>query len=505
MAISVSDFSPTITPTGNALVANFSLTLPDGASAYVEFWTAADLVLTTSSAGAPAGGGTVSILVAGMLPSTTYSMQAVVHLASGPPITTTPQQFTTQALPTNIKLPTLTVTVPPGETPSPGVELINIIQPSGISVVSDLQGNVIWYYDNAQDANWHGYAFPIKFLPNGHLIASVSNMYTPPFQKKNVVQSVLREIDLAGNTIQTATGPRELYLQNLNMQLKKVPTSKGSTVLAYCYSHDVLPLANGHTILLVQQLQFVEKGTPPTPTAVMGDALIDLDENYQAVWAWSAFDWLDVSRWPPPFRPPNPPYDWTHCNAVIQTPDGNLLLSSRDQSWILKLNYQNGLGDGSILWTLGYDGSFAWNGSGDADWFAAQHFPCIMATNGNQITSLAMFDNGDDRVTTNDMYSRGAIFTIDETNMQASLQWQWVPNQYSNWGGSIQPLSTGNIEICMSEPCAVNTVPPKTDLPSVIVEVTSGANPTLVWQMSASPGAVYRSLRVPSLYPGVIW
>ena len=31
------------------------------------------------------------------------------------------------------------------------------------------------------------------------------------------------------------------------MQLK-VPTSKSSTVLACCYSHDVLPLPNGHTI-----------------------------------------------------------------------------------------------------------------------------------------------------------------------------------------------------------------------------------------------------------------
>lgn len=51
--------------------------------------------------------------------------------------------------------------------------------------------------------------------------------------------------------------------------------------------------------------------------------------------------------------------DWTHANALVYAADdGNLLLSLRDQSWILKIDYQNGSGSSDVLWTLGYRGDF---------------------------------------------------------------------------------------------------------------------------------------------------
>ena len=79
--------------------------------------------------------------------------------------------------------------------------------------------------------------------------------------------------------------------------------------------------------------------------------VIDVDENMQPVWVWNEFNHLDPNRhpymWP----------DWTHTNAVIYSKDdGNILVSMRHQNWVVKVNYADGAGDGSILWHLGEGG-----------------------------------------------------------------------------------------------------------------------------------------------------
>jgi hypothetical protein len=87
-------------------------------------------------------------------------------------------------------------------------------------------------------------------------------------------------------------------------------------------------------------------------------------------------------------------------------------------------------------------------------------------------------------------------------------------NQYSFWGGNVVPLLNGDIEICASEPVPIG--PSSTakslkkrldaDTPSHVVELTSGpSGPQIVWQLTVTTGGAYRSYRLPSLYPGVIW
>ena len=294
----------------------------------------------------------------------------------------------------------------------------------------------------------------------------------------------------------------------------------GSYVQALCYSDDVLPLCNGRTILLVQQQKSVWLTAPPGPGqfTILGDAMIDLDENFNPVWVWSAFDWLDVNRHPMEFTAASG-YDWTHCNCVQVAPDGNLVLSSRHQNWVMKIDYAGGKGAGTILWKLGYQGDFTLVGSATqpTDWFFAQHFPNLLLAVGNQITLLSVFDNGNDRcyalpggcAATNPAppppFSRGAMFKIDETAMTAQLAWQYPLNVYSYWGGNVMLFVNGNIEICASEPVAIGQPIPPSDVPSQVVELAPGPTPTIVWQMTVKPGGTYRSYRIPSLYPGVIW
>ena len=63
----------------------------------------------------------------------------------------------------------------------------------------------------------------------------------------------------------------------------------------------------------------------------------------------------DVPAFNPAFTVAN---DWLHTNAIQGTADGNIIISERSQDWVLKINYANGKGDGSVIWHLGAGGDF---------------------------------------------------------------------------------------------------------------------------------------------------
>ncbi|MGA7794174.1 MAG: aryl-sulfate sulfotransferase, partial [Candidatus Acidiferrales bacterium] len=201
--------------------------------------------------------------------------------------------------------------------------------------------------------------------------------------------------------------------------------------------------------------------------------------------------------------------DWTHSNALVYTADGNLLVSMRNQSWILKLDYANGTGSGNVLWRLGEDGDFTLSSGDSSDWFYGQHYSNVLSVNGSQ-TTLAVYDDGNARVASNGSscppappaptcYSRATIFQIDESTNLASLQWQDLPGFFSFWGGSIDVLSNGDVEF--------DSTAPSNFAGSQIMEVTQTDSPQVVWQMNITGEGVgaYRGYRIPSLYPGVTW
>jgi len=312
--------------------------------------------------------------------------------------------------------------------------------------------------------------------------------------------TILREVDLAGNTI------REMDGGTLGRKVQ----AAGFDFLPIGFHHDLLPLNNGHLIVLVTlNKSFTDLPGYPGTTQVIGDGVIDLDQDWNPVWAWNSFDYLDVNRHLSGLP------DWTHSNALVYLPgDGNLLLSMRHQSWVLKLDYKNGTGTGSVLWRLGYQGDFALaQGDDPSLWFSFQHFPSLINQSGTQ-TTMAIWDNGDFRVldSSGDVcsmsgtplcYSRATVFQIDEGAMVADLTWVHAPGLFSLWGGSINQLANGNIEYDANSPA----VPPRPNVAAEIQEVTQTSNPEVVWQMDISPISMnaYRGYRVPSLYPGVSW
>ena len=331
--------------------------------------------LTTWTQPVPQGGGAVPLFVAGMKANTLYHMRGVVQFADGSQFMDADQTFTTGELP---GAPTIATTTTAGMTPQSGVELLDMIGASAPVVVSDLNGNVLWSYMNSSLTGL--IPQPIKLLPDGHFLIN--------FAQVNGSDSVVQEVDLSGTVIWQMTST-EL---NAALVASCANAAIGCDLTVLGMHHDFVLLPSGHLIVLASTLKEI------SGVNVTGDVVIDLDQHHNPVWLWNEFDHLDTNR-----RPYMYP-DWTHTNAVIYSADdGNLIISIRHQSWLVKIDYENGAGAGGILWKLGYQGDFTLqNADGtpdtnDEDWFFAQHGPSFVSSNTTGQFSLTLFDNGDDR------------------------------------------------------------------------------------------------------------
>jgi arylsulfate sulfotransferase len=487
-----------VAATTHPLVALYSLTPPANSTVFVQFGLDTTYGFQTAPQPAPSNGAPLNIQVAGMRAGTPYHMRAVVQLGNGVIFDDTDQTFMTGAVPSNI-LTQITATTTPGMTPQSGIEMLDTILPAGRLQVSaiDLSGNLVWYYHyTGKSAE---FAQPVQFMPNGDLLLVISPgsealLHAPTLPAGTI--SVVREIDLVGNTV------KEISIDDLNARL----ITAGYNITLGNFHHDVLPLPNGHWIVLTSIIKaFTDLPYHPGTINVLGDALVDLDANLNPVWVWNAYDHLNINRQPTNFP------DWTHSNAVIYSPDdGNLFLSVRHQNWVLKIDYQNGNGAGDILWHLGYQGEFTLSGgTSPTDWFYAQHGPHFVSPNSTGKFSLVLFDNGDDRVypltdpctikvTPSCRYSTVPVMDIDEQAMTASISFRYGVTPYSLWGGTAQVLKNGSVEF---DVCAATSVPPSSE----IYEVTQSATPQVVWHLHVDGQNAYRAFRLPSLYQGIQW
>jgi hypothetical protein len=242
----------------------------------------------------------------------------------------------------------------------------------------------------------------------------------------------LRELDLAGNVI------RSTSWAVVNDEINTLRAKQGgSKVRLNFFSHEGIRLPNGYTVTMAtdEQVKHLNSGTQD----VFGDVIIALDTNWQVVWAWDAFDYLDINRiaiggacvtggpgCPAQFfnRQPNgqlykSALDWTHANSIsFDTTDNNLIVSFRNQSLVVKINFANGQGNGNIVWKLGYGGSFALApGYPVSDWFSGQHDARFMS-NG----LFTLFDNNNPSTVTQQPggNAHGQAWQLDTTHMIAT-------------------------------------------------------------------------------------
>ena len=221
-------------------------------------------------------------------------------------------------------------------TPQSGIEVMTGVEgPAQGLYATDLSGNVIWTYpfkDQVLEFRNSGR----EELPNGDIILEFCATSTVPLTDPSFasIPCMIREIDLAGNTV------RQMSIAQINTAL--AANGFAGLVLATLH-HDITPLPNGHVLVMANTLKNVVLTGQTTPTQVLGDVVVDLDSNWNPVWVWNEFDYLDVNRHPFPGTFP----DWTHSNAIVySSDDGNFIVSIRHQNWLVKVNYANGAGDG---------------------------------------------------------------------------------------------------------------------------------------------------------------
>jgi hypothetical protein len=356
-------------------------------------------------------------------------------------------------------------------------------------VATNLSGNIIWYY--YPNNVGHNTMLTRPLPGGGMLIREADHAWNPSVS----AAQFLRQIDLAGNIV------RETNIGVMQQELKAkgspaggaCPTAHPAPVASACiggFHHDAIQtLPNGYTAMLVDEEKLFPSGTQGDTSGllvdVIGDMIVVLDNNWQLVWYWDAFDpagggngypLMPVSRTATLgetcyFNDPNcPPMyllgngvaanarDWLHANSLYYWPapeDGNttggdIVLSLRHQDWVVKIDYKDGSGTGDILWRLGNHGDFTFvNTYNDPwPWFSHQH---DVGIEGNGAGVMTVFDNGNTRLADlggncapYDCNSRGMALTLKHTGMTATPALSLDLGSYSTAEGSAQLLSTGN-------------------------------------------------------------
>jgi hypothetical protein len=432
----VTDSSAAINTTANPLVALYSVPPGPKGTVHVEFAVAGDNPSWQSTNELPSEPGkSTNFLVAGMLPTTTYEMRHVFSDGT----TSSPLIFKTGSIPLALKFPPFKVV----QTPGPGSDVAEglVYHAIGDPVATDLLGHIVWYFDPRNSGLLTSNPFIVSTpQPGGTILGFGSDRYAVPNSLGLLPRNVLREIDLAGDTV------RETNLDAVNAQLKAMGHEP-----IYGFYHEAEHLPDGSTVVLgITERAFNINGKS---TNYVGTMVVVLDENFQVTWAWDAFDHLDVNRGPvlgeiddandtPVNVVPNlPAVDWLHNNSVAYSPaDGNLILSLRTQDWVIKIDYQNGKGDGHVVWRLGQGGDFTVNSTDPNPWFSHQHDAHYIDD-----STIILFDNGNTRRASDPTAdSRGQVWKLDEQTMTATLVFNADLGNYSSAVGEAQTLSNGD-------------------------------------------------------------
>ncbi len=485
--------------TGSPLVAAYTMNLPSSGKVSVEFGKTTDYGLNTWKVPSGANGGTVKVLVAGMLGKTLYHMRAKIALDNGATYTDVDHTCTTGTPPPT---PTVQVSTPSGGTPQPGIEIWNTVIPSNViqAYATDLQGNIIWTY--LYQGSTVDLIQGIQLLPNGDMLMLISYLSSTTVNGTLGLVNDVREVDLAGNMV------REITMDALNQKLAAsgLRDADGNVYAFKSFHHGVIALPNGHWVMLAAYTKsYTNLPGYPGTTSVLGDAIVDVDQNGNPDWVWNTFDHLDINRHPMNFP------DWTHSNDMVySTDDHNLLLSIRHQNWIIKINFLDGTGSGSVMWRLGEGGDFKLIGGTDpTDWFYAQHGLSYFSPNTTGVFRIGLMDNGNDRMFPSGSvlcqplkppiptcYSTIPVLEINEAAMTATLVTHYVPppSYFSFFGGNADLLPNGDIHANFSAAPA-----------GAIVQELNPQATQVIWQGITPNAYQFHAYRWPSLYPGVQW
>lgn len=171
-------------------------------------------------------------------------------------------------------------------------------------------------------------------------------------------------------------------------------------------------------------------------TGTLSDAILEVTPSGEVVHTWHAYEHLDPET--DTICPLCFPGEWSHANAVQATPEGDVLISFRELSIVMKISWP----EGKVLWKWG------------RPWISHQH-DVTQTPEGN----LLLFDNGSHHP----IQGKSRIVEICPKRNRIIWQYVGVPvfNMLSGHIGGCERLPNGNTLICEGESGRIFEITPK--------------------------------------------
>lgn len=487
----------TVTPTFHPLVALLSSpACAEGAQFRAAFRRQGDETLSHTSLRPCVRDKTNNVYIAGMRADTEYQIRAET-IKDGKVTTCDWLPFHTGIMDGNSPSFTTSVSKPGKVDQTDGILIRSFVSEPWRSTATDLDGKVVWFL------NTNSEAFLTRVLPEGHFLALVNGDNSANEMKR---AQLLRELDLTGGIVRE-TNISLLAEQLLTRGIKSECKSGGAQCVSG-FHHEAIRLPNGHTIALAGLERIFPAGTQGAKERVdiVGDLILDLDENFQLAWAWNSFDYMDVKRpglgkgickggpgddgCPPVFLA-DKASEWLHSNSLFYVPQtGDLIVSIPEQDWVIKIDYRDGKGSGKVIWKLGEGGDFKAKSTDPSPWFSYQH---DVGFNPDS-DLLVLLDDGRRRKDKDPAaHNRGQTWKLDERARTATLILNADLDLYSMAVGSAQTLSNGDYSF---ESGLV------IQRPGRMLSQTTETSPDgeIVFTQQTDAAITYRSFRVPDMY-----
>jgi Arylsulfotransferase (ASST) len=196
------------------------------------------------------------------------------------------------------------------------------------------------------------------------------------------------------------------------------------------HHHDGRLLRNGNVLLLCaaelpnRVSTRVQGGRPGTEVngKMWADYLMETTKDGRTVWEWRTWEHLDPAEYTITAAQ-DERSEWTHGNAIIELPDGNLLVSFRNISTVIKIDRKTG----GVVWKLG------------APPLSGQHAPTPLP-NGN----ILIFDNGPHRLDASFPFSRVIEISPATNEIVWKYEEEFPFNFFSPRISNAQRLPNGN-------------------------------------------------------------
>ncbi len=155
---------------------------------------------------------------------------------------------------------------------------------------------------------------------------------------------------LSDGTLSYFDWARQLW-QIMDDSYRPIATVKPGNGLKAADMHELQRLRNGHYVIMADESRVLDmskvvKGGHPD-AEVSSQVIQEVDVSGTVYFSWSVLDHIPLTDTNELLT--GSPIDFSHCNALEEDTDGNLLLSCRHFDSIIKINRATG----AIMWHLG--------------------------------------------------------------------------------------------------------------------------------------------------------